>query len=236
MRRKNVMVSFFITVLVLSACTNNFAKEAPIAADSSQNRVEAKSIFSNNVLRTVNRNKYIVCVENVSIDKSSDLTTDKLVNKVQQSLDKFKTDARWINAGYGSITVEVKAGCSFNPVLNNETAKHPIYSGKGDNFNRKVATPSSEALGIFIVDDKVIEQHFKDAPNRWSPEQLACEDNECNEVTKGIYLTSKEFKDLSRVKLDSEMVYGLGLESMIKPRAYEEAILKKEAERIERNK
>jgi hypothetical protein len=226
-----ICTALLVTGLTIGTLMKNNEADA-------QEHVDPTSIFTSNALLTKNRDKIIICVDNVSSTKDAETTNDVIIKKVEKQIEKFSKESRWKDAGYPGLTVQVKEGCSFTPLLNNETAHHPINSGNLDS-TRMVTTPSPETLGIFIVDQKIIDKHFKDAPNRWSPEQLACENEVCNEVTKGIYLTNDEVKEISSLKMYKELIIGLGLQSIsdipINPNQAQDE-LNKEKERKSINK
>lgn len=172
------------------------------------------SIFQEGVLRTIDRENFVVCVQNFSSkEKMSD---NDLLNTVKNEVMKYNTDVRWTNAGYNDLTIEFKTGCTFTPLLLEPNMKHPVFGGINDPQSvRKVTKPSIEPLGIFIVDEEVVKEHFTGLPTRWVPEQFACEEGiGCEEVTKGIYLTTEEFKNLDENRLHKELAYGLSIASV----------------------
>ncbi|NBI29043.1 hypothetical protein [Chengkuizengella marina] len=233
MRKHLLLTSIVVLILTMTAgyVLGNDNTLVGINEISSEHK---KSKFKSGILQTTNRDKYLVCVENFSHDNSNNLTSDKMIKKVQQSIDKFKQNHKFKGI-YEGITLEVIANCSFSPHLIDENAVHPIYSGIYE--PRRIEQAPQEALGIFIVDEDIVDKHFRDAPTRWSPEALLCEEGECNEVTKGIYVTSKEFKELSGQKLKDELAYGLSLESTLQPMSKEkEDKLKEKKEKLKESK
>ncbi|CAJ1000781.1 hypothetical protein ACT91Q_06160 [Brevibacillus thermoruber] len=182
---------------------------------------EHHSLFTNDVLGTSNRDVVTICVENKTSEKSNGISTEKLSKKIEKQLEKIESDdKRFKAAGYSDVQIEVKEGCSFDPFLLEDDVVHPIYAA-GDQA-RVVETPSTENLGIFVVDEEIIEKNFKGAYSRWSPEEFACEGHECNEVTKGLYFSPKEakefIKDLSKdPTLYKELLHGLSLEPVAPP-------------------
>lgn len=208
-----------------------------VEAHSKQEHVDehGDNMFIGGTLLTKNRSKMIVCVENVSSNRGKDVSNEKNVKKIEKQIQKLSNEnKRYKEVYYDSVDVEVTAGCSFTPFLNDPSNSHPLYGGgSGD---RVVEQPSKESLGIFIVDQDVIDKNFAKAPNRWSPEELICEGHECFEVTKGIYLTPDEIEDINNDKmLFQELLYGFGLESMISNEVDEEK-QKKDREKKENEK
>ncbi|MDH4615594.1 hypothetical protein [Brevibacillus sp. AY1] len=197
------------------------------------NKFEENDLFIGGPLVTKNRSKKIICIEDVSTTQSKNASSDKIVNKVEAQIEKLsKNNKRYREVNYHSVEVEVIEGCSFTPFLNDLNNSHPVYGGASE--DRVVDLPSEESLGIFIVDQEIIDKQFKNAPNRWSPEEMLCEGLECFEVTKGIYFTSDEIND-SKMEpiLYQELIYGFGLETMI---SIDEEKQKKDRERKEQEK
>ncbi|EST53875.1 hypothetical protein T458_19735 [Brevibacillus panacihumi W25] len=158
---------------------------------------------------------YIVCVDNVSSSDSSDMKSEALVKQVQTSIEKISLEKQtaWKSKGLDNRQVEVKKGCSFSPSLLEEGAAHPIYTGFAP--IRIVDKPSPERLGIFIVDESVIQKHFEGDLPRFSPEEMICISHECEGVTRGIYLSAKEITNVNLEDFyQQQIMYGLGLVSM----------------------
>lgn len=158
---------------------------------------------------------YIVCVDNVSSSDSSDMKSEALVKQVQTSIEKISMEKKsaWKSKGFDKKQVEVKKGCSFSPSLLEEGAAHPIYTGFAP--IRIVDKPSPERLGIFIVDEHVIQKHFEGDLPRFSPEEKICVSHECEGVTRGIYLSAKEITNVNLENFNQQQImYGLGLESL----------------------
>lgn len=235
MKRKKLWLFTVIALFTSVMIGGNYF--TPVEAHSKQNHADehGDNMFIGGTLLTKNRSKMTVCVENVSSIRSKDVSDEKIVAKIEKQIEKLsKENKRYKEVNYDSVDVEVTEGCSFTPFLNDPSNSHPLYGGgSGD---RVVDQPSKESLGIFIVDQEVIDRNFEKAPNRWSPEELICEGHECFEVTKGIYFTPDEITDIKKDKtLYQELVYGFGLESMISNEVDEEK-QKKDREKKEKEK
>ncbi|MFY0545137.1 hypothetical protein [Brevibacillus sp. H7] len=218
-----VISSILIVAVMIGVAIGISTQDGQALAQKNSNQYHGhESIFSNDIFGTTNRDKILICVDNLSSDKSNDISNEKLVKKIGQQLEMIgKKDKRWKEVGYHDVQVEVKAGCSFTPYLLEDNITHPIY-GKGDYVPRRVKIPSAEQLGIFVVDQETIDKNFLGHYSRWSPEESVCEGHECNEVTKGIYFSPDEVKDfikgISRdPMLYKELLHGLSLESVMPP-------------------
>lgn len=205
------LVSIGVGFLYATVDKTHNVSEAHNHDAEAHNHVHENSMFTPNVLLTKNRDKTVVCIEDYTTSPVK-LSSLELQGKLQEAMSKVKTNEKWEKSGLSAFDVEVKTACSITPLLIDPAAGHPVYSGK-NSTPRFVKTPSTEILGIFIVDEEIINKHFKDTPTRWSPEQVLCEGDECNEVTRGLYLTYEELKN---GKLQNEIVYGLGIESIKK--------------------
>jgi hypothetical protein len=200
-----------VAVVAISIIFVGVAYQILNNSGTNADQTEKGSKFSNNGLQAASRQQLTICVDNYSSDKSSELSGDILISKIEKQLPDLKQKKRWVESGYNAFTVDVKETCSFKPILLEPNAKHPIYSGNEDS-TRIVEEASPELIGVFVVDKSVIDKHFTGAPDRWAPEQLLCEGEECNEVTKGIYLTPDELKAKDLKELYKEMAHALGLE------------------------
>jgi hypothetical protein len=223
-RKLIITLAFCIASLTIGLLSGNAISIQFANASQEDVHHNESSKYSDNALQTKNRDKLVVCVDNVSANKEGSNSTEKLITIIKPQIEKLKKEnKKWINA-YGRFPFEIKSGCSFSPLLNDANALHPIYSGHSE-FERVVATPSSELFAIFVVDQSVIDKHFSNVPSRWVPEQYLCEDQECNEITKGIYLTSSEIQDPGSSILHKELLHGFSLEDVLPP-----VDLKKQAE------
>src|SRR5690606_6373174 len=170
-------------------------------------------VFSANALLTKNRDKTIVCIQDYTTQESK-FSLSKTHENLTSSLEKLKEHENWKSSGLSAFEMEVQTKCSLTPRLLEPNATHPIYSGK-NSTPRFVNIASDEIVGVFVVDQSVIDEHFKEAPTRWSPEQVICENDECNEVTRGSYLTRGEPEAKEADILYHELIYGLGIESVV---------------------
>ncbi len=173
----------------------------------------SKSKLSGDALYTKNRDKVILCIDNYStsfevndIEKLVKKTSDVLINSIKKHKD-------WKQIGASQYEIEVKSGCSFNSFLADINNAHPIYTGK--NNIRVVDEASVEQIALFVVDQQVIDKNFRDTPSRWGPEEYLCEENECVEVTSGIYINADEAKDIKSSKLIDELKFRFGLDKQL---------------------
>ncbi|MGG1664276.1 hypothetical protein [Brevibacillus sp. NRS-1366] len=237
MNKRNIGYFTVITLIAAILIGGNYFTQAKAASNESEelSHEHEDNMFVGGTLLTKNRSKMIVCVDNVSTIRGKDVSNDKIVKRIEKQIEKLsKGHKRYKEVNYHLVDVEVTAGCSFTPFLNDPNNSHPLYGGGGG--DRVVDQPSEESLGIFIVDQEIIDKNFKKATNRWSPEELICEGHECFEVTKGIYFTPDEIKDVTKESaLYQELVYGFGLESMI-PIEGNETKQKKDREKKEKEK
>ncbi|KEQ22690.1 hypothetical protein [Paenibacillus tyrfis] len=244
-----------LCLILMSALTLVIAyQNRDVFANSTQVEPQSEVTFSDNLLGVSSRKDFIVCVDNKSSQSKLPLTKEQLTETVKAMVTAKTNSPEAKAVGYGKYETKVNYGCSFSPVLTGSSAKHPVFSGD-ISATRVTKSPSSESLAIFIVDKSVVDKHFLNTPNRWSPEQVFCEKEECNEVTKGIYLTPEELNELSKLdlsgvskglshideqkltnsKLANEMNYGLGLKSALKPQPNDaENVQKKEAEKLKK--
>lgn len=170
------------------------------------NHSHAESKLVNNYLQAKNRDKLTVCVESFTSEVKAEDISKKTLHEIEKSL---KQHPRWNVQGLDKFDIEVKAGCSFDPILLEPGKKHVFYSGDLDSV-RRVENASPERVGIFIVNDDVINKHFEGAPARMAPEEFLYEEGEGYlEVTTGVYLTPE---DLSSDKFSKELKFVLGLD------------------------
>lgn len=125
-----------------------------------------ESKFTSNALLTKNRDKLVVCIE----DHTKTFDADKLLIKLEKTIQKAKGTKDWTNAGLTAFDINLKQNCSFDPILMEKNQSHPVY---GSGTPRFMENASQEILGIFIVDQGIIDKHFKDAPTRWSPDVIS---------------------------------------------------------------
>ncbi|MBD3917613.1 hypothetical protein H8B09_02525 [Paenibacillus sp. PR3] len=197
--------------MLLSAVTESLSNGQE---DNHSHSDEIHSKFTNRATLTSNRDKISICIGDYTQTSSSKSLSEKVINSTNSILEgQLKKHAKWKDSGYSKEQFEVVKGCSFTPFLLDDGNAHPVYSGKmNKKLDRIIDTPSKEQLGIFIVDPTVIEKHFKDAPDRWSPEEMLCENNECAEVTSGIYLTADELSGIDNKNLEYEIMKRFGFE------------------------
>ncbi|WP_127533584.1 hypothetical protein [Paenibacillus kobensis] len=175
---------------------------------------EYHSNFTNRATLTSNRDKITVCIEDYTQSTSNKALSEELKLKTNNIInEKVKKHIKWKNSGYSKEQIDIVEGCSFAPFLLDNGTAHPVYSGDmNKKLDRVISTASKEQLGIFIVDQSVVDKHFKNAPDRWSPEEMLCEHNECVEVTSGIYLTPDEVSGNEVNYLEKEILKRFGFE------------------------
>lgn len=200
---------FFVSIVIVSLTIGVFKSNEAKAHEEHHNDTK----FADSYLLTKNRDSLTICIENYSEQfPGEELSGGQLTNnalfEVENSLSKH---ARWEAQGLDKVDINFVSGCSFKPLLLEPGKNHVFFSGDIDSI-RTVENASKERLGIFIVDNDVINKHFNDAPLRMAPEEFICEKNECNEVTTGVYLTADEYQN---IRLTQELSYALGLDVFI---------------------
>lgn len=174
--------------------------------DNEQNHSHAESKLADNYLQAKNRDKLTVCVESFTPEVKAEDISKKTLDEIEKTLKKHP---RWNIQGLDKLAIEVRADCSFDPLLLQPGKKHVFYSGDLDSI-RRVENASSERVGVFIVNQDVINKHFDGTLARMAPEEFLYEEGEGYlEVTTGVYLTPE---DLNSEKFSKELKYVLGLD------------------------
>lgn len=154
---------------------------------------ETVSKFAGNALITTNRDRLNICVD------STLESSEWIVPRAREMLVSK------------DFSVQIDNGCPFKPFLSIDGSEHPIY-GNGEMVGRYIEEPSMYRFAVFIVDETLIREKFANASTRWSPEEMLCENSECNEVTLSIYLSEQDITNDNGKKFQQEILYLLGLE------------------------
>lgn len=196
------------------------------AHDHGNGKALGQTKEKNNFVANTDRTTAKVCIESFVDGVNASDVSKKVINQVEKTLKKHNN---WQYTEIDKYKFEVVTDCSFSPLLLEEDKKHVFYASDLDSM-RVVDTVSPERLGIFIVDQAVVDKHFKGLPTRWNPEEFYCEEGSCGEATTGIYLTQA---DIESPKFVQELKHGFGLElSTPADTAEDEALLKeKESEK-----
>lgn len=178
MLKKKYLFSLFFIVSFATASILGFL----------MNGKDAAAQLSDNVLLTKNRSTVEICIDSFVPDVANE-KGKKLVEQVMTNT--VTKNPKW-NADYRQYDFVVKSTCNVTPYLLKKGTFHPVLSGEPDP-GRVVKTASTSRVTIFIVPQQIKEKHFKNSKILTSPEEMLCEEDNCYEVTSGVYLSPQEF-------------------------------------------
>lgn len=171
-----------------------------------------ESKLTGNALLTNNRDQLNICVEISTSSFPKELENKDLSTLLEKWINTdLKEHPDWKSKGFDGYRLNITNGCPFTPFLLQDGAKHPIFSGEIVP-SRYIEEPSPYRFAVFVVDQSIIEKHFKGINSRWGPEELLCEGEECNEVTSAIYLTVDEVKNNNGQKYFEEVKHMFGID------------------------
>jgi len=199
-------------------------------ADKDKDESSAQSKFSGSALLTTNRDQLNICVDIATSKQLLALKEEDLSVMVKKIVkDDLPSTKEWQSKGFEGYRTEVSTNCKFEPFLTLEGVTHPIY--RSYDGGRYVEEPSQYRFAVFVVDDEIIDRNFDPGSARWSPEEMLCEDNECNEVTSAIYLTEMDVLSNDGKQLIEEVkhMFGIDLPPKELPKNYIDLIQEKES-------